>query len=105
MDAGCHTYAEALRYYSDHRMIVGGYIIIAGSAPGEGAVITRNSTGGVPGKTDVLTLQDRNVSDTDPGGGAWMSLHQGHSENEERPPTPITIATARCGTGNCVKYK
>jgi N-acylethanolamine-hydrolysing acid amidase len=74
MDAGCHTYAEALRYYSDRRMIVGGYIIIAGSAPGEGAVITRNSTGGVPGKTDVLTLQDRNVSDTDPGGGAWMVL-------------------------------
>merc|ERR1712232_1132857 len=46
---------SAVDFFSNTAMINPGYFIIAGAAPGEGAVVTRNSTAE---GTDVLRLQN-----------------------------------------------
>jgi len=46
MDAGVSTFSGAVTFLSETKLITPGYIIIAGVKPGEGVVLSRNSTGG-----------------------------------------------------------
>jgi len=55
---GCQRggdFDSAVKYLSETPMIQPGYITIAGAAPGEGAILTRNASGAA---TDILRLND-----------------------------------------------
>merc|ERR1712217_471642 len=55
---GCENggdFETGLKFLTETPMISGGYFTIAGAAPGEGAILTRNATGT---DTDVLRLED-----------------------------------------------
>jgi hypothetical protein len=55
---GCERggdFEDALKFLSDTPLILGGYITMAGAKPGEGAIITRNTTAE---GTDVFRLKD-----------------------------------------------
>jgi len=60
---GCEhggDFEAGLKYLSETPMISAGYLTIAGAAPGEGAILTRNATGT---DTDILRLKDGRPAD------------------------------------------
>merc|ERR1712072_28578 len=61
--AGCEhggDFEEGVKFLSETPMIQTGYLTIAGAAPGEGAILTRNASGA---DTDILRLKDGYPSD------------------------------------------
>merc|ERR1712000_173215 len=60
---GCENggdFEAGLKFLTETPMIANGYITIAGVAPGEGAILTRNGTGT---DTDILRLKDGHPAD------------------------------------------
>jgi hypothetical protein len=70
-------YQEALKFYSEKPLIVAGYITLAGTQPGEGAVITRNGTNTTVAvghqfpDSDVFALLSRPADQPAGAGGTW----------------------------------
>jgi len=78
---GCEqglSFDDAVKYYSETDMILGGYITMAGVAPGEGAIVTRNASAQ---GTDVLRLSEGHPDDS-----PWF-LVQTNYDHWEKPPT------------------
>jgi N-acylethanolamine-hydrolysing acid amidase len=48
-------FEDGMKYLSETPIIQGGYLTVAGAAPGEGAIVTRNASGT---DTDILRLKD-----------------------------------------------
>jgi N-acylethanolamine-hydrolysing acid amidase len=71
------NFESGLKYLSETPMITSGYITIAGAAPGEGAIITRNGSGT---DTDILRLPAGLPADK-----PWF-LIQTNYEHWEKPP-------------------
>lgn len=77
---GCEhggDFEAGLKFLSETPMISGGYITIAGAAPGEGGILTRNSTGT---DTDVLRLKDGH-----PAGKPWYVIETNY-DHWKKPP-------------------
>lgn len=71
------NFSAGLKYITETPMITNGYITIAGAAPGEGAIVTRNASGT---DTDVLMLADGL-----PAGKPWF-LVQTNYDHWTQPP-------------------
>ena len=77
------TFSDALSYFTSHNLIMPGYLIVAGKDPGQGAIVTRNSTAAAGG-ADVFRLN--NAHGTDEAGGKWYVVqtntdHWVHASN------------------------
>lgn len=77
---GCESggdFQAGLKFLSETPMIANGYITIAGAAPGEGAILTRNATGT---DTDILELKDGHPSDE-----AWYIIETNYDHWTDAP--------------------
>lgn len=77
---GCEhggDFEAGLKYLSETPMISAGYLTMAGAAPGEGAILTRNATGT---DTNILRLKDGR-----PAGQPWY-LIQTNYDHWTQPP-------------------
>ena len=77
------TYKEAMKYLSSKDLIMEGYIIVGGSSPGEGAIVTRNASGA---ETNLLSLFD--PAGSDEGGGDWYVCQTNTDHFDVAPSTP-----------------
>jgi hypothetical protein len=61
------AYTKAFKFYTTNPLIMPGYIIVAGTAKAEGAILTRNETDG-----DIYTLFSKEGKG--PAGGDWYDV-------------------------------
>lgn len=83
------NYTSALAFLSSKEMIATGYFIVAGANSGEGAIVTRNSSGNT---TDLLRLFDKV---RDEGGGDWYVAQSNTDHWKPEPIYPLTNVTRR----------
>jgi len=77
---GCEqglSFEDAVKYYSDTDMILPGYVTMAGAAPGEGAIVTRNAAAE---GTDVLRLSDGYPADK-----SWFLIQTNYDHWSKAP--------------------
>jgi len=88
-------FEDAVEFFSDADMILGGYVTVAGAAPGEGAIVTRNATGG--NETDVLRLADGYPRDSD---DPWFLVQTNYDHWEKAPTADDRRDQGICLMGN-----
>lgn len=88
---GCEqglSFEDALTYYSETPLILGGYVTVAGAAAGEGAVVTR---GADPKDTDLLRLSSGYPSDK-----PWFLVQTNYDHWEDAPKSDNRRDSAIC---------
>lgn len=88
---GCEqasTFEGAVKFYSETSLIDGGYVTLAGTSAGEGAVLSRNATAG---DVDVVRL-DEGLPSEDP----WFLVQTNYDHWEEDPASDNRRTSAIC---------
>lgn len=93
------NYDDAIDFFSEHELIMPGYIIIGGTKPGQGAIVTRGPKGN---ETNILSLFDTNT--TDEGGGDWYVV-QTNTDHWDPAPIykPTNTSRRACATAHMDK--
>jgi len=93
------SYEDAKDFFTERELIMPGYIIMGGTKPGEGAIVTRSPEGN---ETNVLSLFDKNG--TDAGGGDWYVVQTNTDHWKPAPIYPNTNTSRRgCATAHMDK--